>query len=323
MFIDSAKFYSKFSDKTLFDSITSNVFTVVGDDQNLDILDGGLGYVMKHDQNLELNNFTFSISTDFSLGFWLYPVNQGQVLHPDTGEISNVIMPLISFFSGDNPVIELNEISKADGTNYLSVKINDTYTVTTESYVTEVFHFIYVAWAGEIGKVSVFVDGREQKTTNSGSVQLSLSGSTLDIFINKFNELGFNVAQNTGYIDDIVVFNDSKDAAKRTSNAINFSVDFIVDTLLVNKDEFGQAFLFNDPPTVRTTAMVDDLSFIYLSRDDGKILRGSPLFWEVRKVFSENNEEDLIEETVLDIGGAVNASLDGGFLKIKSSIVRL
>tara|TARA_Y100000310_G_scaffold343501_1_gene451447 strand:- start:1889 stop:2890 length:1002 start_codon:yes stop_codon:yes gene_type:complete len=333
VFVDSAKLYMKFDDKTLTDTITSNAFVVEGDNVDLEILDDGLGYVMKHDQNLRLDNFVFSISTDFSIGFWLYPMNQGQVINPDTGEVTNITMPVISFFAGTEPVIEILEMSQADETNLLLIVINDRYTVSTLSYVAEVFHFVYISWTGETGKIAVYIDGKEQPLSTNGSPQLSLAASSLDVFVNKINETGFNITQNTGYIDDVVVFNDSLTAAKRSSDAINFSVDFIVDTLLVNKSESGQAFLFDDPNTIRTTSMVDDLSFIYVARDDGKILRGSPLLWEVRKVFSENNEEDFIVETVLDVGDPAKtveerkelnkASLDLGFLKIDKSIVRL
>jgi hypothetical protein len=321
MFIDSVKLYVKFDDETLIDEITNNTFVATGTDLIVDILSGGLGYGMKHNQSLELSNFPFSISTDFSIGFWLYPQNQGQVINPDTGVITNLIMPLISFFSGTEPIIEITEISQSNDTNFLSIRLEEIYSATTEEYDVDMFHFVYISWKGETGSITIFIDGKEQVTTTSGTVVTSIGGATMNMFINKISETGFNITQNIGFIDDLVVFNDSKKAAQRSSNAINFSVDYIVDDTLVNLNESGQSFLFNDPATVRTTSMTDDLSFIYVARDDGKILRGSPLFWEVRKVFSENNEKDLIEETVLDNGSP--SSLDGGFLKIESSVVRL
>jgi hypothetical protein len=322
MFVNSVKLYSKFSNQVLGDEISNGSFFPIGNDLDVDLLDNGLGYIMKHNQSLSLFNLSAEITNNFSLGFWLYSINQGQVLHPDTGDVTDVIMPVISFFSANNvPVIEVLEGAQSDGKNYLTVKVGNTYFVTTKTYIAEVFHFIYIVWKGDIGSVTIFIDGKEQILTPSGSLVRTIDGSVLDVFINALNETGFNITQNTGYIDDIVLFNDSKDGAIRASNAVNNSVEYIVDASLVSIAESGQSFLFIDPATVRTTSIVDDLNYIYAGRDDGKIKRASPLFWEVRKVFVENKEANVINETVLDNGEP--AFLDRGFLKISSSTVRL
>ena len=55
---------------------------------------------------------------------------------------------------------------------------------------------------------------------------------------------------------------------------------------------------------------------VYLGRNDGKILEGSSLLWDVRKIYSNLNEVDLVDS--LDENDIVN-----GFLKINNKMVRL
>jgi len=76
----------------------------------------------------------------------------------------------------------------------------------------------------------------------------------------------------------------------------------------------------NDPSTVTVTSAVDDMSYIYVGRNDGKILCGSPLFWECRKMYSDNNEALNID---LSNNAEDDNSVSDGFLKIKNKIIRL
>ncbi|MCD6435970.1 MAG: hypothetical protein J7L15_06235, partial [Clostridiales bacterium] len=91
--------------------------------------------------------------------------------------------------------------------------------------------------------------------------------------------------------------------------------------LYKNRDFYDFNILFNDPDIVKVNSVINDVGFIYLARNDGKILRGSPLFWESRKVYSNNDESLVLNETVSD--QADKAVVDNGFMKIKKSIVRL
>ena len=61
------------------------------------------------------------------------------------------------------------------------------------------------------------------------------------------------------------------------------------------------------------------MSYVYLSRNDGKILRGSPLLWESRLTFANQGQLELlgIEED------ENNFLTQNGFLELKSKNVRL
>jgi hypothetical protein len=66
--------------------------------------------------------------------------------------------------------------------------------------------------------------------------------------------------------------------------------------------------------------------FIFIGRNDGKIMRGSALLWETRRSFSESEEYKGTDSSgnVLNGTGGLDASyFENKFLKITSGVVRL
>ena len=70
----------------------------------------------------------------------------------------------------------------------------------------------------------------------------------------------------------------------------------------------------NDPETITINSMIDDLSYIFVGRNDGKIMRGSALFWETRKTFADIEEYST---------GGLPGSPVGGFLSLNNTTIRL
>ena len=118
-------------------------------------------------------------------------------------------MPLLDFINGGNSVIRITDHTTSDEENYININLDDTtYQASSEQYATGYWHHLWASYNG--ATLTLYIDGKQQTLTESGSLPASLSGSSLDLYIN--HSLGgydYNIAKNTGYIDDIFLFNTS------------------------------------------------------------------------------------------------------------------
>ena len=76
----------------------------------------------------------------------------------------------------------------------------------------------------------------------------------------------------------------------RFATQINNGLLYVVDDIFTNTDIVKSNIYINDPEMITINSMIDDLSYIFVGRNDGKIMRGSPLFWETRRSFSDEEE---------------------------------
>jgi len=316
MFINDLKLLLKFDTDSLYEEISQTYMTAQGDDQ---VVDTGStnGYLMKNYQYLLGDNFfrgySLNISNSFTIGFWLYPYNPGLTTNLSTNDVESVSMPVLSFndiSSADNSIITITENTTSSGKNNLKISfVNSSYSAISEDYDPSIWHFLWIAYNGS--SLDVYIDGNLQTLSSiSGTLPSSIEGSKLDLYINHSVEgYAYNITKNKAYIDDIFVFNVYNTSLTDMQRVINYGIDYIIDDTLTDNRFGGYGIYFNDPDTITVNSSIDDMSYIYLGRNDGKILRGSPLFWEVRKVFSTKKENDLVDES-------------NGFLKIKDSIVR-
>jgi hypothetical protein len=100
---------------------------------------------------------------------------------------------------------------------------------------------------------------------------------------------------------------------------INNGVHFVVDDIYTNTNVVKSDIYMNDPEMITINSMIDDLSYIFIGRNDGKIMRGSPLFWETRRSFSDHEEY---------LSGGMPPELHGsgdndGFLVLNKNTIRL
>lgn len=315
MFINSLKLLVRFSSSTVSDLVSGSVFSAVGEDVNIDILSDGDGYIMKNDQYLFSDGISASVSDSFTFGFWLYPHCHGFVENPSSGEPSDITMPLFDFLSGSNSVIKMFETTDEDCLNFLTLYLGNDFYIETSKYSTSIWHYFYICYDGS--EIKVYIDGVEDSLSSYGSIPSSIDGYSLDFYINNnLSGYSYNAAKNLGYVDDIFLLNDFVDDISNIKKIINNGILYSVDDEYnsINVDCFG--LFMNDPETITVTSSVDDVSYIYIGRNDGKILRGSPLFWENRRIFSNNDENNIFSLNGDD-------SISDGFLKIKESIIRL
>jgi len=347
-YVNPLKVLFKFDDFNLSDSVSGRNLSPIGN-ESVDVLSDGLGYVMKQDQYLQGANdssggFSLGINKEMIIGFWLYPVNPGQAVNPDTGALETIRMPLLDIIPFNETISEISikEHTLDDDTNFLSVQLdNSSYTQTSSAYDVGAWHYFWIVYRGSedpsyVGdKLDIYVDGTLCVSTSSdvdiplgasGVLPASLNAAEIDLYINRYflDIFGYRDTTNYGYIDDIVIFNsDTGNSDKYMQKIINYSIDFAVDVTYQYAEKYPYGFSHDDPATIRVNSLIDDMSFVYLARNDGKIMRGSPLFWESRKNFSDTREKDLLDETITGDDKTGGIIMENGFMKIKSSIVRL
>jgi hypothetical protein len=281
------------------------------------------GYLMRSDQYLHGEDYSSDVSSGFTISFWLYSVNPGMVTNPISGDAEPIFMSLLDFIRGgssNNSIIKITESSTSDEENCLVVTINDgAYTASTVStYEASKWHHMWISYSGT--SMYVYIDGVLSSLTETGSLPSSLDGSLFDLYVNySIDGYTYNIGSNSGYIRDLLLFNDCDITNYSIQRAINLGYLYIADADYDFSVDMSNIY-FDDPTTITVTSAVDDMSYIYVGRNDGKILCGSPLLWEVRKVYSNPDEASVIDFPT-DASSPNNIS--NGFLKIKNTIIRL
>ena len=327
MLISDLKLLLRFQTASLYEEVSSTTMRSVGGAP--EILSGG-GYVMANDQYLigdgaNGGGYNIGISDTFTLGFWLYPVNPGMATDPSSGDAVSISMPVISLNeigSSEVAAVEITENTTVDGENNLTISFDGgSYSASSEDYAPLVWHYFWVVYDG--ATFSIYVDGVQHTLQNpSGSLPSSINGTRLDMYINhSLTGYAYNVAKNYGYISDIFLMDLVNNLAVDMQKVINDGVKYLVDDTYTDIDIEKSSIYFNDPDTIIVTSSIDDMSYVYVGRNDGKILRGSPLFWETRRSFSENGEVDLLGLSADDNGDTW--SIVDGFLELKNINVRL
>lgn len=339
MYVSYIKFLMDFNDSTLYDPVNQQFWETENTGTDASVTISSLGYHMKQTQYLKASNI--SVDTDsagFSFCFWLYPVNPGQVQPPAGGVLESLRMPVIIFSDTlgafDSTFLSVYENTNTDGTNKIELKIwsydeygaeETVYTAYSDSYTELVSHHFFFNVSVEKDEIQIYIDGVLSPLTELGSLPSSFDHIAFDVGVNKIVETSYNynLSNNLGVIDDIGFFNLQFDAASILPKLINEGLEEFADLDLRGKEDFIQSNVFDDPTTLTVNAMIDDMSYVYLARNDGKILFGSPLFWQSRKVFSDSREEGVLNDFIITESEGSAATIMNGFLQITDSIIRL
>jgi hypothetical protein len=333
-----------FGDSTLYDPVSGKFFQAINTNDDASVNINNLGYQMRQNQSLICRDVVVETgSSGFSFCFWLYPSNPGQVKSPYSNDLKPLRMPIIIFSDTasdfEDVVLSVYENTNIDGTNKIELKITsyDEYGNTDNSYIaysdpytsSESHHFFFNI-SIEKNNIQIIIDGDESGLSDvSGILPDSFEYATLDVGINRIYEqnYSYNLSNNIAIIDDIGFFNIQFEPQSILPKLINEGLVEFADLDLRNKEDYLQSSLFNDPTTLKINAIIDDMSYVYLARNDGKILFGSPLLWESRRLFSDDRELNLLNELVITetLNDVVpsGAEIVNGFLKITDSIVRL
>lgn len=317
-------------------SVDNSFLTTYGENQTVSTLSGGAGYAMQQSQYLGLSNLNFYIENSMTLSFWLYPSNPGVAINPFLIKEEPLNMPVFSIIKSNVPIVYLYEKTSSNNQNILVIDINDSfYSISTAPYDAGMWHHFFIVYTtgNPNGSINIYIDGSITQSVEIGLCPTSIDGtgnSNFYINKNKTDTFQYHETYNTGYIDDIAIFNTDYDSSV-LQNLINYSLNYIAESSYSNIEEKQIGILFDDPATIKITSMIDDMSYVFISRNDGNIFRGSPLFWRSRKVFSNKYEQNFLNEKIVISNDApsidqinnAKSIIRNGFLEIKNSIIRL
>lgn len=338
MFINSLKFLLRFSETTMVEEVSQISLVALGD--NITVSTSTSGYVMQNDQYLfgdgiSSNGYNTSITEDYTLGFWLYPISPGLVIDSASGNVLSIEMPVLVFVDGssaERSIIEITEHTQTSGNNSLRVLERGGYSAFSEEYESNKWHHFWIT--RNSNELKIFVDTIENTLQNeSGIISSEVvedANSFLYVYINhSLDGYGETVAKNGGVIDDIFLLNVRNNSQSDMQRVINDGVHYVVDDIYTSTNIVKSDNHMNDPEMITVNSMIDDLSYIFIGRNDGKIMRGSPLFWETRKSFSDH-EEYASGGIPIELQGIVVKDADGkvikdntGFLVLNKNTIRL
>lgn len=330
MFIDSLKFLLRFGNTAMVEEVSQTNLFALGDDTVATTSTSG--YVMQNDQYLfgdgiSSNGYNTSITEDYTLGFWFYSISPGLVIDSDSGNLLSVEMPVISFVDGssaEHSIIEITEHTQSSGNNSLRVSERGGYSAFSEEYEPNKWHHFWIT--RNSGNLQIFIDAVEHTLQNESGIIATKVTQGLDTFLytyvnHSLDGYGETVAKNGGIIDDIFLLNVRNNSQSDMQRVINDGVHYVVDDIYTSTNIVKSDFYMNDPEMITINSMIDDLSYIFIGRNDGKIMRGSPLFWETRKSFSDH-EEYASGGIPLELHGTVSQGNDG-FLVLNKNTIRL
>ena len=329
MLVSDLKLLLRFKTSSLYEEASGTAMYAAGDTPP-QILPNG-GYVMSNDQYLvgtgaSGGGYDTRISDAFTFGFWLYPVNPGMATDPSSGDAVSISMPVMilnEVGSSDQVAVEITENTTVDGENNLTVSLNGgNYSASSEDYAPSVWHHFWIVYNGTT--LSISVDGVSHNLqSEEGLFPAAIDGDRLDLYINRsLTGYAYNVAKNYGYISDIFLMGTANTSASNMQRVINNGIQYFVDDDYTNLDIEESSIYFNDPDTIIVTSSIADMSYVYIGRNDGKILRGSPLFWETRRSFANSGEADLLGLSIDDKGNSWDIT-PTGFLELKNTSIRL
>jgi len=328
--ISQCKFLAEFKDESLIDRVSNLDLEIGGNDRDIVFADNG--YQMKQNQYLFLQDANLSISNAATISFWLFPKNLGRAKDPVTLDILPMRMPLLQIGPGltnssdeyapTSTSLLIYEETLTGNQNRLVIILYSggvqVYIAKSSAYDADIWHHLLCKYNGSTQTLTLFLDGLTVSLNSTGTVPATINGTTVGVWINRqsFNA-SYDVLRNTGIIDDLVILNSDLSDILEIQKIINLSPDFAVDVSYSDLEEVDFDILFEDPTAVKITDISDDRSYFYASRTDGRLLQGSPLLWQSRKDFSNENELSVVKK----FGTGITQT--NGFLNINNGTVRL
>jgi hypothetical protein len=325
----ATKFFVPFSRDSLVDVASGTDLSSAGSQVVVAVDDDG--YRMKPNQYLFAKDVDLQITTAMSLGFVFSSNDYGMARNPNTGQLSPLRVTLLESGPGvydetdgsylpSADYLLVYESSVAGNKNRLVVTLYSAslspYTVTTDYYSAGQVHHVWVAWNGSSGDFKVWIDGKIQSLSATGSVPASTLLSTAGVWINRlFLSPNYDVASHDGILAELYFANEYLDDDEFIQKVVNQGVGSAADVEESDYHESVFPLFFDDPAGVKVTAACHDGTAVYVARTDGLILEGNPVVWGSRRDFRYAKEDSFVETP-----GAV---YDNGFLKITSGMVSL
>jgi hypothetical protein len=291
-----------------------------------------------------------SLSSSFTLGFWLKPLNLGVVTNPNTNATQPLKMALFTKSSPSYSAITKQttlssekfsvwEETQADGTNVLKIRVSGATSaiLTSSPYSAGTFHHFWIVYNGNndeelplpfpfpIGYsyLAMFIDGEaDTGAVLTGDVPSSLNSSTSHFYINNsIDGYAFETIRNFGFLDDLVIFSTSRILKTDLFRALDLGISYITDMDLIDDDEATFGTIFNDTSTIQINSICGNRGSVYVGRSDGQLLKGSRVLWESRRDFSNSNEKDCL--SIVTRSSTDNYVIQNGTLKVTNAIIRV
>lgn len=333
--LSSVRFFAQLNNLSLLESVSGKQLSINGSE---DIsIDTDLGLTLKEGQSVFMPDSQLSVSNAMTLSFSFSPVNFGVARTSNGNSIENMSMPILVIGNGVQDIYTENfeitddylivyELAQSNGKNRLAVKMFDAsdneYVMTmTEDYDVSQRRHVWFVYDGGGGTATLHLDGETKSVSEEGSVPSTIPASIASVW---FSELpssmpaAYNTMKHLGVIDDVLIANETITTAATIQESVNFSTLRAFDSEFTDLEEVDCGFVFNDPSPVKVRSMRKEGSYFYIGRSDGKLLRGTPLFWQSRRDYADANESNA-----LDAFGDSGASISDGALTISSGTVRL
>ncbi len=333
MLISDLKLLLRFNTTSIFEEKSQTSMSILGDNSTPVISDAG--YLMQDDQYLFgdgifSNGYDLDFDDEVTIGFWLYPINIGLAIDESTNDLLSIEMPLLNFVdtsSASTSVIEITEHTQDSGNNSLKISERGGYSAFSEEYSANTWHYFWITHSPT--GLRIFIDGIEHTLQDEEGVFSANLTPGFDAFLNLYinhslDGYSSSVAKNKGTIDDVFLLNVMNSSESDMQRSINDGIEYVLDDNFTNIDIYKSSIYFNNPETITVNSMVDDLSYIFVGRNDGKILRGSALFWETRRSFSNADEYEYLGlDPNVASDDTTTSGRRSGFLQLVNTTIRL
>lgn len=280
--------------------------------------------------------FTTAPTNAFTIGFWLKPKNPGVITNGSTTEsLTQALISKCGFTtigittSTVSLTLVIYERTLENNENVMVVQLGGidqfavptTSTTTSTSYDADVWHYFWIVFDGSIPSLRIYRNLSLDSATTVGTVPTTLTVNGNFVGVN-LDAPGFsyNRARNLGVIDDLVFFNTAKTTATTIARAANLGAKFVGDEAFTSVNEIDIPLVFDDDSTIQINSVFATRGNVYISRSDGKLMRGIKTVWRSRRDFS--NTDELKHVSVISRGSS-SPELSSGAIVLQNEVIRV
>lgn len=269
--------------------------------------------------------FTFQ----WTVGFWLKPTHPGVATNAGTTYAlrQGLLSKCDSSYAANtttisNVVFCIYEEANADKTKQLKVQVGNA-TVTSSSYSANEFHHFWISFNGVVPRLKIFIDLIEDTgASTSGSLPSSLPATANAFIVNPIPPgERWRTVRNTAVLDDLVVFDVAYEQPAFAAKAANYGALYVADATLLLSEEIDQAIVFDDVSTIRVNSVFVNRGSLFVSRTDGRLLKGEKLLWHNRRDF--NKTAELSQLTRQSSSDGSSSEIINGALIVKNETIRI
>jgi hypothetical protein len=273
----------------------------------------------------------FASLTAFTVGFWLKSSHPGLGVH--AGSLVPLLMPVVAKANFSNNLtmtsgqFVIYEQTLNDGNNQLCCTIvgpSSSDTAYSPEYAPEQWNHFIVSYAS--GAVRMFINGVMQSVTSEfSSIPSSLASSSSSVSINEgVPGSSYDVAANTGIIDDVFVTTDTITSATVATRIFLLGPEYVYNSSLSNIQEITNISTFDDVSTISVNAILSDNSGLFIASSDGTVLRGNRNIWGTRCTFGSDSEIASLNQAYgIGNDSGQKYSITNGVLTTTNVVVRV